>query len=131
MARLFSREEAEQVLPKIVPLLEELRALKRQHDEWQAKAEALQQNTKSNGHGMDVEASRVTQGQQSTGVQINGLIEKVRSLGAEVKDIEIGLIDFRSRVRGREVYLCWKLGEDGIRWWHDLNTGYGSREPLE
>lgn len=131
MGRLFSREEAEQVLPKIVPLLEELRSLKRQYDEWQEKAQALQQTMKSNGHGIDVELARVQSGQTQTGVQMRGLIERVAALGAEVKDIDTGLIDFRSRLKGREVYLCWKLGEGRIAYWHDLDTGYAGRQPLD
>ena len=49
----------------------------------------------------------------------------------EVKDPDQGLIDFRTKRRGREVYLCWKLGEgDRVAFWHDLETGFSGRRPL-
>jgi hypothetical protein len=52
-------------------------------------------------------------------------------MGIEVKDIDMGLVDFRSNMDGREVYLCWKLGEEHISFWHELHTGYASRQPLD
>ena len=52
-------------------------------------------------------------------------------MACELKDIEQGLIDFRTEREGREVYLCWKLGEPDIRWWHELDAGFAGRRPLE
>lgn len=131
MPRLFTRDEAEQALPGIVPLLEEVRTLKRRHDESaESLAQTLEQ-TKTNGHGVDVDQTRARQEQQAAGIAINAIVARIHSLGAEVKDIEMGLIDFRSRMNGRVVYLCWKLGETNIAWWHELDTGYGSRQALD
>jgi hypothetical protein len=48
-----------------------------------------------------------------------------------VKDLDIGLIDFRCYYHGEEVYLCWKLGEPGIAWWHGLEEGYRGRRPID
>ena len=48
-----------------------------------------------------------------------------------VKDLDIGLCDFPHMMDGRVVYLCWKLGETEIRWWHEVNSGYSGRQPLE
>jgi hypothetical protein len=64
-------------------------------------------------------------------MEINALIERVKAMGAEVKDLDLGLIDFRAQKDGRVVYLCWKLGEERVEWWHELNTGYASRERLD
>ena len=52
-------------------------------------------------------------------------------LGIVVRDIDRGLIDFPAIVDGREVYLCWQLGEDEIAFWHDLESGFGGRQPLD
>ena len=48
-----------------------------------------------------------------------------------LKDLSRGLVDFPAIVGGREVFLCWEFGEDGIEFWHDLDSGYGGREKLE
>lgn len=129
--RLFTRQEAEDLLPHVAPLLWQMRDLKKEHDACQSKLAELQARGQGNGHGLDVEVARARQGQQQAAVAINGIIERVKGMGVEVKDIEMGLVDFRSELNGREVYLCWKLGEEHIGWWHDLDTGYNSRQPLE
>ncbi len=109
MPRRFSREEADALLPQIAPRVVQLRDLKRKNDETRSAVNDL----------------------QSTGAAINELIERVASLGVEVKDLEMGLVDFRGERDGREVYLCWKLGEERVAFWHELNTGYASRQPLD
>jgi hypothetical protein len=48
-----------------------------------------------------------------------------------VRDIDRGLIDFPAIRDGQEVYLCWELGEDRVAWWHELDAGYGGRQPLD
>ena len=48
-----------------------------------------------------------------------------------IKDIDRGLIDFPAIIDDREVFLCWELGEDEVAYWHDLEAGYGGREPLD
>jgi len=64
--------------------------------------------------------------------EIEALLREIAELGAEVKDPEQGLIDFRTQRRGSEVYLCWKLGEgDRISFWHDLEAGFAGRKIIE
>ena len=58
-------------------------------------------------------------------------IEKIQSFGCQVKDLDIGLIDFPTMYKGEEVLLCWKLGERGITWWHGLEEGFGGRKPID
>lgn len=57
-------------------------------------------------------------------------VEELKELGVELKDPLVGLVDFRAIIDGREVYLCWKLGEDDIAWWHELEDGFSGRQPL-
>ena len=131
MPRRFSREEADALLPQIAPLLTQIRDLKRKNDETRSSVNELQGTLKSNGHSLDVEMARLSRALQSTGAAVNELIERVTGLGVEVKDLEMGLADFLSEREGREVYLCWKLGEEHVSFWHELEAGYASREPLD
>jgi hypothetical protein len=62
--------------------------------------------------------------------ELNGLVQELEALGCELKDIDQGLVDFRSVMGEEEVYLCWKLGEPSIGWWHSLETGFAGRQPL-
>jgi hypothetical protein len=131
MPKLFTREEADSLLPHIAPLLTQARDLKRAHDEAQAAVAGVQGAVKSNGHSLDVEMSRAAQGAGQTAAAINALIERINKFGVEVKDLDMGLCDFRAERDGREVYLCWKLGEEHVAYWHELHTGYATRQPLD
>jgi hypothetical protein len=66
---------------------------------------------------------------QSLLQELLGILREVSELGIEVKAAD-GLVDFRSRLRGRTVYLCWRFGEQGIVHWHELDTGFAGRKPL-
>lgn len=63
--------------------------------------------------------------------QISANLQAIQETGVLVKDIDLGLCDFPYLRDGRVVYLCWKLGEKEIRWWHEVTTGYKDRCPLE
>ena len=58
------------------------------------------------------------------------LVEELSGLGVELKDYRIGLVDFRAWMQNREVYLCWKLGEEEVAYWHELEAGYKGRQRL-
>ena len=57
-------------------------------------------------------------------------VDELRHLGIELKSFEIGLVDFPHMKDGKEICLCWKLGEDKIAWWHDKESGLSGRQPL-
>lgn len=57
-------------------------------------------------------------------------IRTIHETGALVKDLDLGLVDFPGRVNGKDVYLCWKVGEPEIRFWHDVDKGFRERRPL-
>jgi hypothetical protein len=59
------------------------------------------------------------------------LVGELEDLGVELKDHNTGLIDFRSRLDGREVYLCWRLGEATVAFWHELDAGFAGRQKLK
>ena len=58
------------------------------------------------------------------------LVDEIGSCGAQVKDLDSGLVDFPARRRGETVLLCWKLGEEEIRYWHRIEDGFAGRRPL-
>jgi hypothetical protein len=62
---------------------------------------------------------------------LNDEIERIRSLGGEVKDLELGLVDFPSTREGEDILLCWKLGEKSIGYWHAVDGGFASRRPID
>jgi hypothetical protein len=102
---LFTRVEAERQLAKVRPLVEDLQ-----------RRVAAYRRRPTDPVAREIEA----------------LLREIAELGAEVKDPAQGLIDFRTQRRGREVYLCWKLGEgDRISFWHDLEAGFAGRKIIE
>lgn len=62
--------------------------------------------------------------------RINALIEELAQVGCVFKGFDDGLVDFRSTLDGRDVYLCWKFGEPKIQFWHELDGGFASRQGL-
>jgi hypothetical protein len=58
-------------------------------------------------------------------------IERIHALGGEVKDIDLGLVDFPGTRNGEEILLCWKLGEKSIGYWHSVDGGFSSRKPID
>ena len=100
----FTRAEAEALLPRVRPLLED-----------------LQRRTATYG----------ARPSRPVAQEIEALLREIAELGIEVKDPGRGLIDFRTRRGGEEVYLCWRLGEgDRIGWWHTIEGGFAARRPL-
>lgn len=62
--------------------------------------------------------------------EINGFLGELRQIGCEFKGFDEGLVDFLSLRDGRPVFLCWKLGEESIEHWHELDAGFAGRQPL-
>ena len=62
--------------------------------------------------------------------RLEDLVDELEDVGAELKDYQSGLIDFVSRHEGRDIYLCWKLGEESITHWHELDAGFAGRKPV-
>ncbi len=129
--RQFTIEEAERLLPRLTELLAELRARKEEYERFGRQAAELSLKMRGNGHVMEGELKAAQEGLERSLAAVNGLVGQVQEMGCELKDIDQGLIDFRAEMDGREVYLCWKLGEQRIDWWHELDTGFAGRQPLE
>jgi hypothetical protein len=61
---------------------------------------------------------------------IQGFIAELQELGVEFKGFDLGLVDFPSEMDGRLIYLCWKLDEDAVTYWHEIDAGFDGRQPL-
>ncbi|MGH7179415.1 MAG: DUF2203 domain-containing protein [Tepidisphaeraceae bacterium] len=62
--------------------------------------------------------------------RLQGYVDELTAIGVELKDFQSGLVDFIGRHQGRDIYLCWKLGEDKIAFWHELQSGFAGRQPV-
>jgi hypothetical protein len=62
---------------------------------------------------------------------INGSLHAIQEVGVVIKDVEIGLCDFPFMLNDKLVFLCWKSGEDQVCWWHDIDSGYSDRKPID
>ena len=67
---------------------------------------------------------------QATLEHLQDYLDELADIGCELKDSRIGLIDFVGRHKGHDVYLCWKLGEEKIEHWHELQAGFMGRQPI-
>jgi hypothetical protein len=129
--RLFTLDEANALLPRLSQLVPQIQESKSKHDRLQEKAAEYAHLMSSNGRIIEKELNETRQELAQAATELKRLIERVQEMDCELKDIEQGLVDFRWEREGREVYLCWKLGEPDIRWWHEMDTGFAGRRPLE
>lgn len=121
--RFFTLQEANNLLPVIRPLMRE--ALEIRQNILSLQAEVWPVIEKALGNGGSQVASRAVQEFE----RLNAIVHQIQSFGAVIKDINTGLLDFPALRDGREVYLCWKYGEDQIEYWHDIDTGFVGRQP--
>lgn len=131
MPKYFTREEAEALLPRVEPILREIQRLRAAIADAEAVLAELQVKAMSNGHSHTGEIQQAQDASNAALEAIRNAIASINTLGVEVKDLDMGLIDFLARRKGRPVYLCWRLGEEGIGWWHTLDSGFSGRRPIE
>ncbi len=129
--RYFTVDEANEALVEVRPLTEELVAHRRALVDLQERQSAL--TTRIAGNGGNVEPSELQDVQERLDEEVAGIarcVARIHELGALVKDLDDGLVDFPAQREGEEVLLCWRLGEDEIAFWHGLDEGFSGRKPL-
>lgn len=127
-ARLFTHDEAMALLPELRPRLRMIAAQKRRVDTVHRELTELLRHVRANGHGK--RAREREQELQALVHDLNAAVGAIHALGVEVKDLDSGLVDFPSEREGRVVYLCWRMDEPAIVAWHEIDGGYGGRQPL-
>jgi hypothetical protein len=130
MAHYFTREEAEALLPQISVVLRNIQESRGKMQQSEEELGALRLQAMENGHHLH-ERMMDLQKELARHIQtLQMLNSELKEFGCELKDADSGLIDFLSLRDGREIYLCWRLGEERINFWHYLDTGFAGRQPL-
>ena len=131
--RLFSLREANALLDTLRDSFTRARELRDQLGEVQQKLSDAGRPLEAPDVQIDTEAPPAVQRLQARALVIFGklrdLLREVAELGVEVKAAD-GLVDFRSKLNGRTVYLCWKFGEERVTHWHELDKGFSGRKPI-
>jgi hypothetical protein len=129
--RHFTLEQANALLAEVRPLAERLVRHRGELIEAQAARTKIISRIAGNGGGVDT--GELTQLDEQMGKALAGIarcVNAIHELGAVVKDPDEGLVDFPARIDDREAFLCWKLGEDEIEYWHGIDEGFAGRKPL-
>jgi hypothetical protein len=131
----FDIDAANRAIIEVEPLLANLadqrRELIRLRDRTLAAHQAAGVGGSDAVEPMDAaEARRIKLRMQGVIDQMSAAVARIDALGITLRDIERGLIDFPAMAGGRQIWLCWQLGEGPIAFWHELETGFGSRRPL-
>jgi hypothetical protein len=142
MARFYDLDRANARIPELRDILELLRdqraELIRLRDlvlERQSRVEAATESgsgssRSSDDDEADDELRLIRLRMQGLIDQMQAGVARIDSFGITLRDIESGLVDFPALASGRQVWLCWRLGEEEVGWWHELSTGFSDRRPL-
>ena len=131
MERNFTPDEANELLPTVRPLVERMVEAKRALDAAQAEADDVSTRISGNGGGLPpARLAEVDAGVSRRATELARVLEEIQALGVVVKDLDTGLVDFPSVRDGRDVLLCWRLGEDEVAFWHGYDDGFAGRRPL-
>lgn len=131
MTRTFTPDEANAALVELRPVVERMV----QHRRKLIAAQKLQARlvTRIAGNGGDLMPSDLREAVEAIQNEASAIAEcadRINAAGAEIKSLEEGLLDFPAKRGDEDVLLCWKLGEDEIRWWHGVEEGFAGRKSL-
>lgn len=131
--KIFSLEEANRTLPLVRAIVTDIVKQFRVVDELRQRLASLSgrrrgKATTEDPYAEELAATRT--GLETEEARLREYVDELEKLGVELKGPD-GLCDFPSEIDGRPVYLCWRLGEADIRYWHELNTGFAGRQPIE
>ena len=121
MTRYYTVAEANQALPRLRTLTTELRRIYQRILELRPQIQSVLNKSRAG-------AGNAASGEMAMAfMRFDEIVEQIEQVGAELKDPATGLCDFLGLHEGRDIYLCWRLGEEQIEWWHDLHTGFAGR----
>lgn len=132
-SKLFSLSEAESARRQVEPLLIDAMEGRRQMNDLEETLSAISNRIQIMG-GVTVDydvASRARADLNKIVAKVRDALDQIQATGCIVKDLDSGLVDFPSMIRNEEVYLCWRLGEDRIRFYHRQDEGFAGRKPID
>ena len=131
----FTVSEANALLPDVAPLIEQLQGIHRSITETNQRLdEAIGKLAAGNGYpirSLKEQIASLTTHQLQLVEAFQSALAQLEEMGCLLKDLSMGLVDFYGLRDGELIFLCWKSGEDHIRFWHTLESGYADRQPLE
>ena len=133
MPKRFTLPEAERLLPEIEKVIREAVSLKVQYQDAEQAIQSFAQRVAMQG-GVVIDRDTVLRQRAERdrcGERLKAAVEEIQEHGCVIKDLDVGLIDFPTLFRGKEVYLCWRMGESGIRHWHGVDEGFAGRKPID
>ncbi|WP_199615500.1 DUF2203 domain-containing protein [Paenibacillus alkalitolerans] len=129
--RYFTPREANELLPFVI---EDIRRLQEAKQAFVTKSVELRelriQARASGGEPLDDKIFQVETEMEFLQLEAKTLVDSIKLKGAELKDIDMGLVDFPATIDGEEVLLCWKMGEERITFYHGMDDGYRGRKPI-
>lgn len=129
--RLFTVDEANAMLPLVRAICKDLSALAREVVERRERLSFLMAGRgDSHRDPYSEELAQIEEELEHDRERLREYVQELNDLGVELKGALEGLVDFPSTVDDRLVYLCWKLDEPEVLYWHDVDAGYGGRQPL-
>lgn len=126
--QLFSVDQANRTLPLVRRIVEDV---VRQHRKWRETILELDLVASTNrAEDSRNRAEQLERQAQAYARELDGYQRELEELGIQLKDRRLGLVDFPSEMSGRTVLLCWRLGEQEVQFWHEIDAGYAGRQPL-
>src|SRR6516225_1014433 len=131
--RTFTLDEAQSLLPVLESLLRTAIEAKKIVDEAETEQQALQHRIfLSGGMSLNIVTLARRKAERAKAEQrMKDALAEIDSTGVQVKDLDIGLLDFPCEVEGQTILLCWKLGEKAITHWHGVQEGFAGRKPID
>jgi hypothetical protein len=131
--KTFTLDEAQSLLPVVESLLNRaLEAKQAASDLQQQISELARRIFVSGGMFLDISAAQKRKIALEALVQrAKDAIEEIDSIGVQIKDLDVGLLDFPFLLDGETVLLCWKRGEQRIEFWHRMEDGFAGRQPID
>lgn len=133
MTRYFRIEEAQRLVPQVESLIRKALRLKADYDRAEGSLREFNQRLAVSG-GMIPDRARLLadkMARDTAAQELTETIEAIHEIGCQVKDLDIGLLDFPTLYQGEEVCLCWKLGEAAIEYWHGTTEGFKGRKRID
>jgi hypothetical protein len=122
--RFFTVEEARQLLPSLKELMGQVMVISHRLEEYREVVQELADSASSNTGGPEGTAYL------DIVISLQSCLTQLQETGCVLRSLQDGLIDFPHLKQGREIYLCWKYGEEDIRFWHEVDEGFAGRTPL-
>ncbi|MAT16868.1 MAG: hypothetical protein CMJ46_16535 [Planctomyces sp.] len=133
--KFFSVDDANRMLPLVSAIVADIVELYNDVHERRNRLARVRhhssKNTRAEDNPYEEEVLQIEKELEADIDRLDEFVDELQKLGIELKDPVKGLVDFPTYHQGREAYLCWMLGEPEVAFWHDLDAGFGGRQPIE